>query len=209
MSDRASTLNQLADRIRHIEGRAVVAIDGVDGAGKTSFANKLANILEGHGREVVQASIDSFHNCRAIRYRRGKHDPDGFFLDSYDYDSFRHHLIDPFRTGATTIETARFDHKTDEIVTSSRCKAGADAILLIDGIFLHREELYKLWDFSIFLDVPFTVSYRRMAARDGSDPDALAASNHRYYQGQRLYLAQCNPGARATIIVDNSTDHYW
>ena len=43
--------------------------------------------------------------------------------------------------------------------------------MVIDGIFLHRDELVEAWDYSIFLDVPFKLSVARMAARDGSAPD--------------------------------------
>jgi uridine kinase len=35
--------------------------------------------------------------------------------------------------------------------------ADADAILLFDGIFLHRPELRPYWDFSIFLAVNFNI----------------------------------------------------
>ncbi|MDQ2749168.1 MAG: hypothetical protein M3Y44_06545, partial [Actinomycetota bacterium] len=40
--------------------------------------------------------------------------------------------------------------------------------LLLDGLFLHRDELAAAWDFSIFLDVAFSVSVARMAERDGT-----------------------------------------
>ncbi len=43
--------------------------------------------------------------------------------------------------------------------------------MVIDGIFLHRDELVEAWDYSIFLDVPFEVSVARMAVRDGSAAD--------------------------------------
>jgi uridine kinase len=29
-------------------------------------------------------------------------------------------------------------------------------------------------------------------------------SNHRYIAGQQLYIAECNPAARATIRIDNT-----
>jgi len=44
-----------------------VAIDGVDGAGKTIFANELGEVLANRGRNVVRAGIDNFHTAKAIR----------------------------------------------------------------------------------------------------------------------------------------------
>lgn len=84
--------------------------------------------------------------------------------------------------------------------------ASASAVLLFDGVFLHRDELKDLWDFSIFLSVPFSISYARMAARDGSKSDPTAPENRRYYEGQMIYLQSCQPQTRASIVVDNSTN---
>jgi len=44
-------------------------------------------------------------------------------------------------------------------------------VLVLDGLFLHRDELVGVWDLSVFLQAPFAVSVARMAARDGSNPD--------------------------------------
>jgi uridine kinase len=44
-----------------------VAIDGVDGAGKTYFADELAEVLGASGRSVIRASVDGFDNPRSIR----------------------------------------------------------------------------------------------------------------------------------------------
>ena len=203
MSPREALLERVAHEIASLGKRAIVAVDGVDGSGKTSFADELAPMIERHGRPVVRAGVDGFHNPRAIRYRRGKDDPEGFFRDSYNYDSLRRHLLDPFRQGAAWVDVARFDHKTDRQMGSER-RIEPSAILLLDGIFLHRDELHSLWDYSIFLAVPFTVSYARMAERDGSDPDPLAPENRRYYEGQKIYFRACRPQKRATAIIDNS-----
>ena len=41
-----------------------VAIDGVDGAGKTTFADELGSSVSALGRPVIRASVDGFHNPR-------------------------------------------------------------------------------------------------------------------------------------------------
>jgi uridine kinase len=92
-----------------LPGRSIVAVDGVDGAGKTVFANSLARRLEVLGRPVIRAGIDGFHNPRSVRYRRGKDSPEGFFLDSFNYDSLKKDLLAPFRSGAATVQTVATD----------------------------------------------------------------------------------------------------
>jgi uridine kinase len=66
----AAVLNAVAERIqRQVAGGVLrVGIDGVDGAGKTTFADKLATALADRQLHVIRSSIDGFHNPRSIRY---------------------------------------------------------------------------------------------------------------------------------------------
>ena len=77
-------------------------------------------------------------------------------------------------------------------------------MLLLDGIFLHRDELVSVWDFSVYLEVPEETSVARMVERDGANPDPNHPTNTRYVQGQRLYLDACRPWERATVAVENA-----
>ena len=71
----------------------IVAIDGFDGVGKTVLADQLANRLKSCGRQIIRASVDGFHNPRAVRYRNGKSSPSGFYRDSYNYFALREALL--------------------------------------------------------------------------------------------------------------------
>lgn len=119
LTPRREVLDELVARLPPSSGRGVlrVAIDGVDGAGKTHLADELAELLSASGRSTIRASVDGFHNPRAIRYRRGRDSPEGFFLDSYDYDGLKAALLDPLSpTGTKRYRVAIFDHRSDEPV---------------------------------------------------------------------------------------------
>ncbi len=195
---RTALLNTVTDQV---PAEGLVAVDGVDGAGKTTFCDDLASVLRARGRVVVRASVDDFHHPRAIRWQRGRTSPEGFFLDSFDNRRFIDHLLVPFAAGQP-FRRASHDLTTDEYVDAPAEFAPPSAILLVDGIFLHRDELVEHWDFSVFLSVDFAVSVARMAARDGGPSDPDDPHNHRYVAGQRLYLAQCDPAARASLVID-------
>ena len=197
---------ELAAEILHNyeRGRAIVAVDGLDGAGKTRFADDLAESLRKTGHAVFRASIDGFHRPRADRYLRGKDSPEGFYRDSYDYSVLRRVLVEPFRLGGSTaFVSAAFDHERDAQVEPKWLTGPADAILVIDGIFLNRSELRGLWNYSIWLDVPAKVADARLVERDGR-----AAVGYRYTGGQALYVAEASPRTAATAIIDNTDyDH--
>jgi uridine kinase len=204
-------LRELRDEVRqnNRRGRVMIAVDGIDGAGKTTFADALAEVFAEDGTAVLRASIDDFHRPRAERYERGRRSPEGYYRDSYDYATFRRVLIDPFReggqTGGTTgFQLAAFDLARDAPVESTWTTAPKDAVLIVDGIFLHRPELRRLWNWSVWLDVPIDVASQRLALRDGSDPNPSAPSNARYRDGQEIYLKEAEPRAQASAIIDNT-----
>ena len=207
MTTRQELLKRVASRLLALPARPVlrVAIDGVDGAGKTMFADELAAQLAPSGRPVIRASVDGFHNPAAVRYRQGRDSPVGFFEDSYDYDLLERRLLVPLSPGGSgRYRTAAFDHRRDAPVVVEERVVPADAILLFDGIFLHRPRLRPFWDISIFLDVPFTTSIPRCAQRGDGSPDPDAPGNRRYVEGQRLYLRTCAPRRHATLVIDNT-----
>lgn len=192
-----------ADRIRR------VAIDGVDGAGKTHFADALAAELTGRGASVVRASADGFLSPPRTRHRRGRDSAEGFYRDSFDYGRMVRLLLDPLSPGGTR-EYIRevYDVRREREVRRLPELAAPDAILVLDGIFTHRNELIRFWDYSVWLEVPFSVSIPRGAGRGYGSPDPDSPKNRRYIEGQRLYMEECHPRERATIVIDNADlDH--
>lgn len=180
-------------------GRVIIAVDGVDGAGKTHFADALAAELGRGSRSVFRASIDDFHRSRAERYARGADSPEGFYRDSYDYSTFRRVLVEPFRIGRIgSFVLAAFDVKRDAPIEPKWTSGPDDAMLIVDGIFLNRPELRGLWNFSIWLNVSPGIAAARMLERDGEP-----TTPERYSGGQAIYLAEANPSATATAIIDN------
>jgi uridine kinase len=206
MRRRQEVLRKVADAVCRLSTDRVtrVAIDGVDGAGKTHFADELAERLEGSGKATIRASVDGFHNPKAIRYRRGRQSPEGFFHDSYDYGQLKAMLLDPLGPGGSgRYRIAAFDHTIDGPVQVPDRLASPGEILILDGIFLHRPELRAYWDYSVFLEVAFDISIPRGAQRGEGSPDPASLKNERYIRGQELYLRTCDPKRFATAVINN------
>jgi uridine kinase len=204
---RAAVVAAVADEVLGLASQEVrrVAVDGVDGAGKTVFADELAGELTRRQASVIRASVDGFHHPREIRYRRGRASPEGFFRDSYDYAQLIALLLEPLGPGGSGRFVRRIhDVEQEAPVPGLVEQADPGAILVLDGIFLHRDELVGFWDYSVWLEVPFAVSIPRGARRGFGDPDPASPSNRRYVEGQRLYLATCEPQRRATVVIDNT-----
>ncbi len=204
---RAELLRFLATRILQIERPHPirVAIDGIDAAGKTTLADELANELPQH--PIIRASIDGFHQPRAIRYRRGSDSPIGYYYDSFDYDAFKAELLQPLGPGGSRrYRTMCYDYRHDHPLDSPRKLAPPNAMLLCDGVFLLRSEICELWDFSVFVQISFSTSLDRALVRDREQFGSSVRQRYekRYIPGQRLYLQQAQPTQKACIVFDNN-----
>jgi uridine kinase len=205
---RTSVLRTVAESIPAGAGGCAVrvAVDGRDGSGKTTFADELAAVVRLCGRPVVRVSADDFHNVSAVRYRRGRNSPLGCWLDSYDYDRLRADVLEPLGPGGSRrYRPAAHDLHTDRVLDPAPLTAPAGAVLILDGLFLHRDELAGCWELSIYLDAPIDVTVRRLADRDGSSADPDHPTLRRYLLADRLYTAACSPRDRAHFLIDNSS----
>lgn len=130
---------------------------------------------------------------------------EGFWLDSYDYEALERDVLAPLQPdGSGFYRCGSTDLERDVHLELEPLQAPDDAVVLIEGIFLHRDELKQWWDYSLWLEVPFEESARRMIERDGFSKDTDDRKVQRYIDGQRLYFEACRPWERASLVVDNS-----
>jgi len=184
-----------------------VGIDGVCGAGKTTFAKDLAEHLTGHGRPVVRINSDGFHHIREIRYRQGKDSARGYYQDAYDFDSVRDLVLVPLGSSGPHRYASRVHDLLTDAVVREWATARADAVVLFDATFLQRDDLCGHWDEVIYLDADTRLAQARGLARDEKalgGPDAAAlAYEMRYMAACTMYLSERNPKQRASIVVQH------
>ncbi len=197
-------------------GRPVlVAIDGGDGVGKTTFADALAAHLASYpgkasrpsptpdqGYAVVRASIDDFHHPSAHRHAEGRTGRT-VWERSFDIAAVRRELLDPWRTGVGAAYRRRWhDLATDADLDEPAEGVPERGVLVVDGVFAQRAELRDAWDLVVYLDAPDEVRAARMAARDGGSADLDHPDQVRYLEAQRLYRDLVDPRSRADVVVD-------
>lgn len=199
---RADVLSAYAREILEAfpRGRLLVGIDGLDGAGKTTFARDLAAAVATAGVAAATVSVDDFQSARA---ERG--DPptaDSWYERGFDHALLRERVVEPYRAGRPVALLGR-DLAADRLVADPpRFLPGERAILVVEGIFLHRRELRDLWHTSAWLDVPVELAVARCVARDGWDPapDAILATT--FFAAEDRYLREADPRRRARAVFD-------
>ncbi len=202
--EHSALLGRICEKIDSRKGEGVffVGIDGVDAAGKTTFASKLSRELRVRGLEVVEASMDGFHNPREVRYRMGRDSPEGYYRDSFNIEALESVLLTPLKEGSpyrTSVFDYRVDKPTDEPVLTPK----PGSILVFEGVFSFRSELRSFWDYTIYLHISPEESLRRGVERDPGEKDEIERKYRvRYVPGQRLYHEECKPLESADLVVD-------
>lgn len=207
MSGEQSVLAAVAEALPLPPHRPLlVAVDGGDGAGKTTFALGLADFLGSQGRVVVQTSLDWFHFPRAHRHAMGR-SSESVWSRHFDYRAARRELLEPWLSGpGSSYRTRWHDVVADVLVDDAGEAVPADGVLVVDGVFAQRPELRDLWDLVVYLDADEAVRVSRMARRDGGPDDPEHPDQLRYLQAQRHYREVCDPIRHADLVIDSNAD---
>jgi uridine kinase len=178
-------LEELGDTLAAVhasDGLTRIGIDGVDGAGKTCLAEEVAQLLTTRRRPTVRISLDQFERPPGERYALGELSPEGYYLDSFDLERFRSHVLSIGGPG--------------------------DVVVLADGVFLQRPELADLWDATVWVESDLDVAAQRGAERNRVWFDSLEETHERYrlryLPAQRRYIEEQRPSERATFVLRNT-----
>ena len=174
-------LDELGDALAAFDvGQTMrVGIDGVDGAGKSLLAEEVAQLLTTRKRPAIRISLDQFERPTDERYARGELSPEGYYLDAFDLDRFRDHVL--------TVEAP---------------------VLVCDGVFLQRPELRDLWDVTVFVECDLEVAAKRGAERNLVWFDSIDETHERYRMrympAQQRYIEEQRPHERADFVMKNT-----
>ncbi|EOP23576.1 MULTISPECIES: uridine kinase [Bacillus] len=186
-----------------------VGVSGITASGKTTFANELAEEMKKRGVPVTRASIDDFHNLRAIRYAQGKESARGYYEDAHDYSAFKERLLMPLGpNGNLQYETISHNLKTDLPVQNAPLVAPPNMVLIVDGTFLLKKDVEHLFDYKIFIDTDFEIARKRGAEREteafGSYEKAEKMFLNRYHAACKMYIDEHNPKECVDVVFENS-----
>jgi uridine kinase len=136
-------------------------------------------------------------------------------LDSHQLDVIVGELLVPFARGNSEVRTAAFDEPSDAPVDVV-VDVDPVAVLVFDGLFLHRPELNGHWGVTFFLDadVRRDREWLRFLLDGLPDDDVERAATldlrlararwPRYGDGWRCYVDAAQPASEATVVIDNN-----
>jgi len=180
----------------------VVGINGIDGAGKTEFADAFERFLKNHNYKTQSIHLDDFHNPRKIRYA-GKDQADNYYNLSFNIKHIVEKLLKPLRRkGDYSAKMRLLDWHTDKYDIEKEFTFSPNTIVIFEGVFLFRKELAPYIDYKVFLDIAFEESKRR--AKDRDPKTTLEKYDVKYLPAQQRYLGKYPSCDTADMVVDNS-----
>ena len=196
---------EIAARLKRAVGRKkriLIGIAGAPGSGKSTLAEQVREAL---GPDAVVVPMDGFHfddvilNARGDRPRKGA-------PHTYDVAGFEV-LLKRIKAREADIAIPVFDRAQEHSRAGASIISRDAKFILVEGNYLLLKmagwkKLKPLFDFTIFLEVPFTELERRLLSRwhgfgfDEKDAKAKALGND--IPNARLVVAQ---SATADIML--------
>ncbi|UWX56357.1 hypothetical protein NYZ99_09215 [Maribacter litopenaei] len=185
-----------------------IAINGIEGTGKTVMAEKLTEYLNSKNIRAIQVSIDGFHFNKEVRYKQGRDSAKGYYEDSYDEIAFVEKVLKSSQSEFPNYTSATHDLETDEYLNLEPIELENNTVLITDGAYLFKPNYRTHWDLKIYLKTSFEIAMKRGIERDKNSLGGIDLTKEkyekRYHKSSRMYLNENEPEKIADIIIDNS-----
>ncbi|HKQ62396.1 MAG TPA: hypothetical protein VJS92_13975 [Candidatus Polarisedimenticolaceae bacterium] len=186
----------------------LVAISGIDGAGKGFFMRRLERALTSSGWRVAALHADRWLHLPERRFAPpGSSDPGGHFYDhAFRFDEMFDQLVLPLRRRRSIRLRAASTEETSRRYSCQTYEFADVDIILLEGIFLLKRTLRMRYDVALWIDCTFATALERALARGQErlpEPETRQAYETIYFPAQRRHFALDRPRAAATLIVPN------
>ncbi|QQE77072.1 kinase [Alicyclobacillus sp. SO9] len=180
----------------YCNARLVVGVDGLSRAGKTTMVNETQKKLVEKRLPVCVFHLDHYIVESRNRYHTGFEEWYEYYELQWDVRYLRQRLFEKVQH-AEEIRLPFYDVERDETVTKS-VVIQSDAIVMIEGVFLQREEWRRFFDFVIYVDCPRTTRFERESPRTAVQIEKFVK---RYWKAEDHYLKTVSPISTADLVV--------
>ena len=183
--------------------KTVIAIDGLDGSGKSTFARHLIATLEEAGETAVLFRVDDFR--QPVAWTTPEREADLYYDTYYDLAQCES-CLRSFVAGEDEVGIPIYDIVTETVTGTRRVDLRGATVAIVEGVFPLRIPQAAA-GVLIYLDASEAVIRDRILARDlqksRTAEEIARRIDRRYVPSQHRYLREHRPRDRADIVIDN------
>jgi uridine kinase len=183
----------------------LVGLSGIDGSGKSRLAAKLAARIEESGVRVALLGVDDWHNPPEVRFSRIQPGPH-FFDNGLRLDEMFARLVKPLKQTRSVESTIDARQSADKTPRRKTIAFRDVDLILVEGIFIFRRELRRLFDVAMWVDCPFDVALERARARNQeglADDEIIRDYLTIYFPAQLHHFERDWPRESADVTIRN------
>lgn len=125
----------IADRVRPLATRAVVAVDGADAANPLDLAERVRDTIRAGGRAAHTVSMHDYVRPASLRLEYGRADEESYRTMWFDYAALRREVVDSLRESGRWLPRL-WDAETDRSSRDRIRTAGDNDVVLVAGPML-------------------------------------------------------------------------
>lgn len=157
-----------------------IGVDGPGGAGKSTFAARVAAALD----RAVVVPVDDFS---------------GPGVPEWDWQRLRRQVLEPVLAGRPG-RYQRWDWSSD--APAEWHDVPVDAVIVVEGVSSTRTETRLPWTLRVWVDTPRRTRLERALARDGTD--MMSRWLEHWIPSEEAYIARERPQERVDLIISGT-----
>jgi uridine kinase len=200
-AQRIYALREKAARSRAI----LVGISGIDGSGKGFVAARLAEELDKLRIRSAIINVDRWLNLPNVRFDHARPAPH-FYENALRLDEMFETSVLPLRDSRSIQTTVALVTETATEFHQHEYAFNAIDVILLEGIFIYKQEFNRHFDLKIWLDCSFETALDRALARSQEGlgrSETVEAYKTTYFPAQQLHFRLDRPKASADLVITN------
>lgn len=190
------SFEELSEKIKNLKpkhNQLVIGIDGGGGAGKTTFATKLASLLD-----ATIIHLDDLY--KSTKDRVNEKQNAAINID-FDWERIEKEIFLPIKNNSL-ISYSHYDWNQDKITHT--VDVPQDKPIIIEGGYSLQPKFFSDYDFTIWIETPEELRLERAMVRDGEH--MRPQWENTWLPADKRYKDIHNIHQKVDLLVDKSND---
>jgi uridine kinase len=176
--------------------RFILGIDGLSRSGKTTLTNMLGSMLSEKNINSTVIHLDDHIVEKSKRYNTGCEEWHEYYYLQWDIEWLRKSMFENL-IHSEEIEMPYYDNETDQHNVKT-LNLAAKEVIIVEGIFLQREEWKLYLDYTVFIDCPRDVRFGR---ENSQTQQNIEKFKNRYWKAEDFYMDKLQPVEKADLVI--------